>query len=131
MPDNEEDKLEKLNRKLDSIQRDVNDIQGDVRMLSTLSKETSKPELKAQIHNKFGESDARKKIWLVATKERQVGELAEKADVAPGTVRRYASEMAESGLLDRFKDGSKTFYSRNEVTKGIGVEAELMEDLDL
>lgn len=127
----DEDKLEKIDRKLDSIQHDVNDIQGDVRVLSTLNKETNKPELRAQIHDKFGDSDARRKIWLVATSEKQVGELAEDADIPVGTVRRYASEMAEVGLLDRFKDGHETYYSRNEVTEGIGIEVEIHEDLDI
>lgn len=128
---NEDDKLDKIDRKLDNIQHDVNSIQGDVRMLTTLTKETSKPDLKAQIHEKFGNSNARKKIWLVATSEKQVGELAEDAEVAPGTVRRYASEMADVGLLSQFKDGNETYYSRSETTEGIGIENELLEDLDL
>lgn len=127
----EDDKLDKIDQKLDNIQHDVNSIQGDVRMLTTLTKETSKPQLKAQIHDKFGNSAARKMIWLVATSEKQVGEIAEEADLAPGTVRRYAPEMADVGLLSQFKKGRETYYSRSEATEGIGIEEELMEDLDL
>jgi DNA-binding transcriptional ArsR family regulator len=127
----DDDKLDEIDRKLDNIQHDVNSIQGDVRMLTTLTKETSKPELKSQIHDKFGNSDARKKIWLAATTEKQVGELADDADVAPGTVRRYASEMADVGLLSQYKDGNESYYSRSEATEGIGIEEDLMEDLNL
>lgn len=126
----ESDQLDKIDRKLDSIQRDVNDIQGDMRMLTNMNKETSKSELKSQIHDKFGTSTARKKIWLEADGSMTVGELAGAADVAEGTVRRYASEMAEAGVLDRFKDGNETYYARADITEGIGIEEEILEDLE-
>lgn len=127
----EEDKLEKIDRKLDSIQRDVNDIQGDVRMQTNMLKETSKDDLKNRIRGVFGSSDRRRLIWYVAEEFMSVDDLVEATEIPRGTVTRYAPEMAESGVLDRYKDGQDVYYRRNEITVGIGMEGEVEEDLDL
>lgn len=131
MADKEKDKLEKIDRKLNSIQRDVNDIQGDVRMQTSMLKETSKDDLKNRIWNVFGSSDRRRLIWYVVEDFKSVEDIMEETDVPRGTVTRYAREMAESGVLDRYKDGNVIFYRRGETTVGIGIEEEVEEDLEL
>lgn len=125
------DKLEKIDRKLDSIQRDVNDIQGDMRMQTNMLKETSKGDLKNRIRDVFGSSDRRRLIWYVAEEFMSVDDLVEATEIPRGTVTRYAPEMAESGVLDRYKDGQDAYYKRNEITVGIGMEEEVEEDLGL
>jgi Fic family protein len=127
----EKDELDKMNRKLDSIQRDVNDIQGDVRMQAKLHKDLNREELKNQIYNSFGGSTAKRKIWYYANGERTASEIAELANVAFATASRNATKLAESGVLDRLKEGNTTYYQRAEITKGLGIARDLENDLDL
>lgn len=127
----DEDKLDKIDRKLDGIRRDVNDIQGDVRLQAKLHKDLNKPQVMNQTFESFGQSTAKKKIWYYANGERTSSEIAEKADIAPATASRNASDLVESGVLDRFRDGNNVYFDRAEMTIGIGIEQELEEDLDL
>jgi len=127
----EEDKLEKIDDKLDSIQRDVNDMQGDVRIQTTMLKETSKSNLKNRIRNVFGSSDRKRQIWYVVKDFMSIEEIIDETDFPQGTVTRYTREMAESGVLDRRKNGNERYYRRNEITEGIGMEQEVEEDIGL
>lgn len=126
----DEDKLDKIDQKLDLIRDDVNDIQGDVRVMSTLNKELNKEELKAEVYTKFGQSTAKRKIWYYADGTNSVSELAGLADIADATASRNCTKMSKSGILVEHDRGSSTYYKRAEVTEGIGIEQELEEEFD-
>lgn len=125
------DILGEMNKKLDSLQRDVNDIQGDVRMQTKIHRDTNRGEIKNQIHESFGESEAKRLIWYHADGKSTASELAETIDMAPATVSRNATDLAESGVIDRVKDGNNVYYQRAEITEGLGIEGEVAEELDL
>lgn len=110
----------------------LNDIQGDVNILSTLNKELNKDELAKLIMRKFGSAPKQKLIWYHTDEETStIQQLANKLDISESSVQNHVSSLTDKGLLRRKKKGRKSFYSKSEITMGIGIKGKIEEEEDI
>jgi predicted transcriptional regulator len=127
MPNN--DDITEIKEQLNNIQDDVNDIQGDVRVMSTLNKELNDEELVNRIHDSFGSSDRKKITWYYANNERTIQEIADEAGIPRGSVDWAVRELNKSGWLVEHHRNGNTIYAKAEVSKNLGVEGDLEDEL--
>jgi predicted transcriptional regulator len=127
MPNN--DDITEIKEQLNNIQDDVNDIQGDVRVMSTLNKELNDEELVNRIHGSFGSSDRKKITWYYANNERTIQEIADEAGIPRGSVDWAVRELNKSGWLVEHHRNGNTIYAKAEVSKNLGVEGDLEDEL--
>lgn len=117
------ERLREMDKKLDNIQ-------GDVNFLATLSKHRRRRDIKDIVHEKFGNSIVKKKLWYYADGDRTISELVEKVGSTQSTVYNYLSEMNYQGLLNKDEVDGKVYYRKAEITTGINIEGDIQDQID-
>lgn len=122
---------EELLERVKRIEDDVSDMQGDVNVLATLNKGLNRKELIDLIHDSFGTSDNKKLTWYYANGSLSNEEIAEAADIPKGSVDWAVRELDKSGWLSRHEEDGKVTYSKTNVSKNLGIESTLEDELDI